>query len=76
VPSWDGGDLPELVRDSTEFRDWVEQGASRRFWRDPIARFFLRRAALKMPAYKNRLGPQGAPALWAYVNWLRSSRPH
>src|SRR5438034_1253750 len=24
VPSWDGGDFSELVRDSVEFREWVE----------------------------------------------------
>lgn len=31
VPSWDGDDFPELVRDSTEFRQWIERGVSRRF---------------------------------------------
>jgi len=49
VPSWDGADFPELVRDSSEFRQWVEHGVSRRFETNPIASFFLRRAVLKCP---------------------------
>lgn len=72
VPSWDGADFPELVRDSTEFRQWIEHGVSRRFETNPFASFFLRRAVLKMPAYERHLEPNDLPALWAYVTWLRS----
>jgi len=72
VPSWDGADFLELVRDSTEFRDWVEHGVSRRFERNPAARFFLDRAVLHMPAYRSHVNPDDIPALWAYVQWLRS----
>ena len=72
VPSWDGSDFRELVRDSTEFREWVERGVSRRFEANPFARFFLRRAVLKMPAYEKHLDPMDVPGLWAYVTWLRS----
>jgi mono/diheme cytochrome c family protein len=72
VPSWDGADFSELVRDSSEFRQWVEHGVSRRFETDPVAAFFLKRAALRMPAYDRHLMPSDVPALWAYVTWLRS----
>ena len=72
MPSWDGTDFAELVGDSTEFRQWVEHGVSRRFETNPFARFFLRRAALKMPAYEKHLEPADVPELWAYVTWLRS----
>ena len=77
VPSWDGADFPELVRDSVEFREWVEKGVSRRFEKDRVARFFLRRAVLKMPAYERHLEPGDLDALWAYVVWLgpRSFNP-
>jgi mono/diheme cytochrome c family protein len=71
VPSWDGADFPELVRDSTEFREWVEHGMSRRFSGNPAARFFIERAALRMPAFEKHLEPADVPALWAYVRWLR-----
>lgn len=71
VPSWDGADFPELVRDSTEFREWVEHGISRRFSGNPAARFFLERAVLKMPQFEKHLEPADVPALWAYVRWLR-----
>ncbi len=72
VPSWDGRDFPELVRDEREFREWVEQGMPRRLREHPVARFFLERARLRMPAYERHLAPGDLDALWAYVRWLRS----
>jgi mono/diheme cytochrome c family protein len=72
VPSWDGGDFPELVRDSTEFRQWVERGVSRRFASNRLASYFLKRAVIKMPGYEKHLEPDDVRALWAYVTWLRS----
>ncbi len=72
IPSWDGADFPELVRDSTEFRQWVEHGVSDRFDRDRLARRFLHRAAVRMPAFERHLLPDDVAALWAYVRWLRA----
>jgi mono/diheme cytochrome c family protein len=71
VPAWDGADFPELVRGRDEFREWVEDGVSVRFKGNPVARFFLDRAVLKMPAYRHHLAPGDLEALWAYVEWLR-----
>jgi len=72
VPSWDSADFAELVRDSTEFREWVEHGTSRRFHANPLARFFLERAAFRMPAFRTQLESGDVPALWRYVTWLRA----
>ncbi len=74
VPSWDGPDFPGLVRDRTEFTEWVGHGVSRRFASNAGARFFLRRATLKMPSFLGHLDPGDEDALWAYVGWLRSAR--
>jgi len=71
VPSWDGADFPELVADRAEFDQWVEDGVSPRFKRNVLARYFLDRAVLKMPAYRTHLEPGDLDALWAYVQWLR-----
>lgn len=71
VPSWEGRDFAELVRSRAEFGEWVRDGASARFARHPVASFFLRRAALRMPAYREHLRPGDEDALWAYVTWLR-----
>jgi mono/diheme cytochrome c family protein len=71
VPSWDGRDFPELVRNRTEFGEWVERGVSRRFEGNPLARYFLDRAVLRMPAFEKHLAPGDVDALWAYVLWLR-----
>ncbi len=75
VPAWDGRDFAELVRDRGEFHEWVANGVSRRFERNPAATFFLRRAALHMPAFRDHLAPRDEDALWAYVQWLRRT-PH
>jgi mono/diheme cytochrome c family protein len=73
VPSWDGRDFPELVKDRAEFGEWVERGVSRRFERNPLARFFLDRAVLHMPGFERHLEPGDVDALWAYVRWLRAA---
>ena len=73
VPSWDGRDFPELVRDRAEFGEWVERGVSRRFEGNPPARYFLRRAVLHMPGFERFLKPGDVDALWAYVRWLRET---
>jgi mono/diheme cytochrome c family protein len=71
VPSWDGGDFPELVRDRAEFGEWVERGVAGRLRKNPIAEYFLRRANLRMPAYGSHLAPGDVDTLWMYVQWLR-----
>lgn len=78
IPSWDGSDFSDVVRDSTEFREWVERGISRRFESNLLASFFLKRAPVKMPAFKRHLQPADVSGLWGYVTWLRSegSRVH
>jgi mono/diheme cytochrome c family protein len=71
VPPWDGEDFRELVANRAEFDQWVEDGVSARFKRNVLARYFLDRAVLKMPAYRTQLEPGDLDALWAYVQWLR-----
>jgi mono/diheme cytochrome c family protein len=75
VPPWDGPDFLELVAGEGEFREWVEEGVGQRFRTNPVAQFFLKRAPLKMPAYRDHLEPGDVEALWAYVQWLRAPRP-
>jgi len=71
VPSWDGADFAELVRDRAEFGEWVDHGVSRRLGRNAVARWFLHRAVLQMPAYADHLEAGDLDALWSYVQWLR-----
>ena len=74
VPPWDGEDFSDLVQSEAEFREWVERGVSQRFESNSVARFFLGRAVLRMPAYRGKLEPGDLDALWAYVKWLRAAR--
>ena len=71
IPSWDGKDFPDLVRDRTEFAEWTRHGISDRFERNVFARFFLEHASVKMPPFDRFLEPGDVDALWAYVEWLR-----
>ena len=72
IPPWDGPDYAELVTGRAEFDEWIERGVSRRFEANPLAQYFLKRAALHMPAFKKHLKPGDLDALWAYVSWLRT----
>jgi len=72
IPSWDGQDFPELVASRVEFDQWVEDGVSERFKSNPMARYFLGRAVLKMPAFRGHIETGDLDALWAYIEWLRS----
>ena len=75
VPSWDSEDFPDLVHDRREFGEWVEDGVSRRFHDNAAAQYLLHRAVLHMPAFRAHLSPGDTDAMWAYVQWLRST-PH
>jgi mono/diheme cytochrome c family protein len=72
VPSWSGSDFTELVRDDQELRDWVLDGGPRRLTGNPVARLFLERQQLHMPAYRGRVTKAELGALVAYIRWLRS----
>jgi mono/diheme cytochrome c family protein len=72
VPSWDGADFADLVKNRAEFDEWVNDGVSQRFATLPPARFFLDRAVLRMPAYETHLESGDLDAMWAYVEWLRA----
>jgi mono/diheme cytochrome c family protein len=71
IPSWDGEDFPELVRNREEFDAWVDRGIPPRFEHNPFARHFLRRATVIMPGFRDHLDTGDRDALWAYVTWLR-----
>jgi mono/diheme cytochrome c family protein len=72
IPAWDGDDFGELARDEAEVREWIVHGRPRRLADHPVARFFLRRQAVQMPAYGGRLTDAELDALVAYIRWVRS----
>ena len=71
IPSWDGDDFPELVRDRDEFAEWVEDGISKRFSESTFARGYLDRANIMMPAFRDHLESRDIDAMWAYIEWMR-----
>jgi len=71
IPSWSGTDFPELARDDGEIREWVRDGMPRRLRDHPVAAFFLRRQAIRMPAYGQRVTDEELDRIVGYIRWLR-----
>lgn len=71
IPSWRGRDFEELARDEGEIREWVRDGAPKRLRDHPAAAFFLRRQAIRMPAYGDRVTEAEIGRILAYIRWLR-----
>jgi mono/diheme cytochrome c family protein len=72
IPSWSGADFEELAKDDGEIREWIRDGGPRRLRENPVAAFFLRRQAIRMPAYGDRVTDEEIARITAYVRWLRS----
>jgi mono/diheme cytochrome c family protein len=75
VPAWSGDDFEELARDDGEIREWVKEGGPRRLRENPVAAFFLRRQAIRMPAYGDRVSEDEIRQVTAYIRWLRDGGP-
>lgn len=73
IPPWDGDDYLELVESDEEFRQWVRDGVSERFARDPAARRFVDTQKVPMPAFGDRIPDDDLEALLAYVGWVRAN---
>ena len=72
VPGWYGPDFKDLVRDRQEFDMWILGGTIPRLSNHPIARYFLNRQTLQMPAY-GELTQEQLDGLWAYIDWLKET---
>src|SRR5262245_5764207 len=75
IPPWDGPDFAELVVDETELREWILGGRPQRLQKNPLARFFLDRQAIRMPAFRGQVTEEDVLALEAYIGWLRARAP-
>jgi mono/diheme cytochrome c family protein len=71
IPPWDGRDFADLVANDTELREWILGGRPQRLQANPLARFFLDRQAIRMPAFRGRIEDDELRALEAYIGWLR-----
>jgi mono/diheme cytochrome c family protein len=71
IPAWDGADFGRLAADDAEIREWIRHGSPQRLEAHPVARFFLRRQAVQMPGYGDRLSEAELTSLVAYIRWLR-----
>lgn len=72
IPPWDGPDFAELVANEAELKEWILHGRPQRLQTNPLARFFLDRQAVRMPAFRGRITDDELRAIEAYIWWLRS----
>jgi mono/diheme cytochrome c family protein len=72
IPAWDGADFPDLARDDSEIRDWIRDGGPARLRNHPVARFFMGRQAIRMPAFGAAAPDADVEAITAYIHWLRN----
>jgi len=70
VPGFGGEDFSELVTSPAELHEWIRDGVSARFARNPLAAAVLRRQALKMPAYGQFLKEEEVRNVAGAVAWL------
>ena len=75
VPAWSGADLPELARGDGEIAEWIRDGGPKRLRANPVAAFFLRRQAIRMPAYGDRVSEDEIRQITVYIRWLRQAAP-
>jgi mono/diheme cytochrome c family protein len=71
IPPWDGPDFAELVANDGELREWILGGRPQRLQANALARFFLDRQAIRMPAFRGQLTEGDLRALETYIRWLR-----
>ena len=71
IPPWDGPDFAELVANDSELTEWILGGRPQRLQRNAVARFFLDRQAIRMPAFRGQVSEEDLRALETYIRWLR-----
>ncbi len=74
VPGWVGADYTELVLNAQELHRWVLDGGIDRLTNKRVARFFINRQRLQMPAYRSAMSPEDATAVGDYIRFLRKER--
>jgi len=71
IPPFNGDDYARLVLDEHELREWILDGSIERFESNPLASFFIGRATIRMPGYRDVLTDTEIEDIITYINWLR-----
>jgi mono/diheme cytochrome c family protein len=74
IPPWDSPDYHELVENDNELHSWISNGMVERFEKNPAARFFFSRMAIKMPSFKEVILTNDFEDLTAYVRWMSDKK--
>lgn len=72
IPSWDGADFRELAVSEQEVREWILDGRPRRLRDSRLARYFMDRQPIQMPAYRGHLKPEEVDRIVDYIRWVQA----
>lgn len=72
IPPWRGPDFDELVKNDDELRSWILDGGIPRVNENRVARFFLSRQVIRMPAYRGVMADSTLADIENYIRWLTS----
>ena len=72
TPRRSTSDFAELVADDGVLTEWILAGRPQRLQTNALARFFLDRQAIRMPAFRGQITQEELWALEAYIGWLRA----
>ena len=70
VPNW-VGEMTMYAQSEEEIREWILDGVTPRFKSSRMARFFLERQPIKMPAYRGHITEEQVDRIIDYIHWLR-----
>ena len=70
IPGFVGADFEDLVRSQQELADWIAKGGTERLQQSALARHFLERQRLQMPAFGKFLSEEEIADLGDWVRWL------
>ncbi len=70
IPGWNGEDFAETVKNEEELKSWILEGYIPRFKESVAASFFIDRAKIKMPSFKNNMTDEELKDLMAYIKWV------
>ena len=75
IPPWRGNDFRELVQDDDELRTWILDGSIPRLTENRVARWFMTRQVVGMPAYRGVAADSSLASIVGYIRWLSETQP-
>lgn len=74
IPGFVGQDFADLVQNEEELLSWIRTGGIERLEQNSLARYFIDRQRVQMPAFETFLSAEEVGDVAAYVRWLSEEK--